>query len=159
MLRHGQGVSLTYNLLETLGQAIVIGNYEKAGFPTEAELCIRHGASRTVAREAVKMLTAKGLLSSRPRQGTRVEDVANWNLARPGRPALDDRAALFQQDLPRPDRGPPGHRGRPPPPLAARRATKADIRAIRHRIERHARRSRSPRPRLAKPTSSSTSPS
>ncbi len=83
MLRHGQGVSLTYNLLETIGQSIVIGEFEDAGFPTEAELCIRCGASRTVAREAVKMLTAKGLLSSRPRQGTRVEPIANWNLLDP----------------------------------------------------------------------------
>jgi len=83
MMRHIQGVSLTYSLLETLGQAIVIGEFEESGFPTEAELCIRYGASRTVAREAVKMLAAKGLLTSRPRQGTRVQPVANWNLLDP----------------------------------------------------------------------------
>jgi len=82
-MRHMQGISLTYGLLETLGQSIVIGEFEATGFPTEAELCIRYGASRTVAREAVKMLSAKGLLSSRPRQGTRVEAVSNWNLLDP----------------------------------------------------------------------------
>ncbi len=82
-MRHTPGISLTYSLLETLGQAIVIGEFEESGFPTEAELCTQYQASRTVAREAVKMLAAKGLLSSRPRQGTRVEAVSNWNLLDP----------------------------------------------------------------------------
>ncbi len=82
-MRHAQGVSLTYGLLETLGQAIVAGEYDQRGFPTEAELAINFTASRTVAREAVKMLSAKGLLSSRPRQGTKVEPVASWNLLDP----------------------------------------------------------------------------
>lgn len=77
------GVSLTYGLLETLGQAIVAGDYDGQAFPTEGELATRHGASRTVAREAVKMLAAKGLLTSRPRQGTRVQPVASWNLLDP----------------------------------------------------------------------------
>jgi len=77
------GVSLTYGLLETLGQAIVAGDYDARAFPTEGEVAVRYGASRTVAREAVKMLAAKGLLTSRPRQGTRVQPVANWNLLDP----------------------------------------------------------------------------
>jgi DNA-binding FadR family transcriptional regulator len=33
-----------------------------------------------VTREAVKMLTAKGLLSARPRQGTIVQPATSWNL-------------------------------------------------------------------------------
>lgn len=82
-MRTPRGVSLTYALLETLGQAIVSGAYDASGFPTEAELCTQFSASRTVAREAVKMLTAKGLLSARPRQGTRVEPVSRWNLLDP----------------------------------------------------------------------------
>jgi DNA-binding FadR family transcriptional regulator len=77
------GVSLAYGLLTTLGQSIVTGEFERTGFPTEAELCVRYKASRTVLREAVKMLSAKGLLSSRQRQGTRVEPVENWNLLDP----------------------------------------------------------------------------
>lgn len=76
--------SLTYSLVETLGQAVVGGAYDGAdGFPIEAELCERFSASRTVAREAVKMLTAKGLLRSRPRQGTSVEPLERWNLLDP----------------------------------------------------------------------------
>lgn len=82
-MRSEHGVSLAYGLLKTLGQSIVMGHFEKTGFPTEAELCVRYGASRTVMREAVKMLSAKGLLSSRQRQGTRVEPVENWNLLDP----------------------------------------------------------------------------
>lgn len=82
-MRTPHGVSLTYGLLETLGQSIVSGAYDGPGFPTEAELCTQFSASRTVAREAVKMLTAKGLLSARPRQGTKVEPVSRWNLLDP----------------------------------------------------------------------------
>ncbi len=82
-MRHTSGTSMTYTLLETLGQAIVVGEFESSGFPTESELCLRYHASRTVAREAVKMLAAKGILSSRPRQGTRVEPTAKWNLLDP----------------------------------------------------------------------------
>jgi DNA-binding FadR family transcriptional regulator len=36
-----------------------------------------------VLREAVKMLTAKGLLSARPRQGTWVQPEESWNLLDP----------------------------------------------------------------------------
>lgn len=52
-------------------------------FPTEAELCARYDASRPVLREAVKMLTAKGLLLARKRAGTVVQPEANWNLLDP----------------------------------------------------------------------------
>lgn len=82
-MRSELGVSLAYGLLASLGQSIVTGEFEKTGFPTEAELCAKFGASRTVMREAVKMLSAKGLISSRQRQGTRVEPVDNWNLLDP----------------------------------------------------------------------------
>jgi DNA-binding FadR family transcriptional regulator len=41
---------------------------------------LTHGVSRSVTREAVKMLTAKGLLSSRPKQGTIVQPTTSWNL-------------------------------------------------------------------------------
>lgn len=74
------GRNLTYGLLDSLGRAIVTGRYEAQSFPTEAELAKQHGVSRSVTREAVKMLTAKGLLSARPRQGTVVQPAALWNL-------------------------------------------------------------------------------
>lgn len=74
------GLNLTYGMLDSLGRAIVIGAYEATVFPTEAELAKQHGVSRSVTREAVKMLTAKGLLSARPRQGTIIQPASAWNL-------------------------------------------------------------------------------
>jgi len=74
------GRNLTYGLLDRLGRAIVTGQYDDQPFPIEAELAKQHGVSRSVTREAVKMLTAKGLLSARPRQGTVVEPTSSWNL-------------------------------------------------------------------------------
>jgi DNA-binding FadR family transcriptional regulator len=84
MTRRARGHNLTYSIVHDLGVAVVIGTYsEKNPFPVEAELCRQFGASRSVLREAVKMLTAKGLLGARPRQGTWVQPEANWNLLDP----------------------------------------------------------------------------
>ncbi len=74
------GRNLTYGMLDSLGKAIVTGQYDGKTFPTEAQLADQHGVSRSVTREAVKMLTAKGLLSARPRQGTMVQPASSWNL-------------------------------------------------------------------------------
>ena len=74
------GRNLTYGMLDALGRAIVTGHYRETSFPTEAELAKQHGVSRSVTREAVKMLTAKGLLSARPRQGTVIQPTSSWNL-------------------------------------------------------------------------------
>jgi DNA-binding FadR family transcriptional regulator len=74
------GRNLTHGLLDVLGREIVIGGYGQQSFPTEAELAKQHGVSRSVTREAVKMLTAKGLLSSRPKQGTIIQPTTSWNL-------------------------------------------------------------------------------
>jgi DNA-binding FadR family transcriptional regulator len=76
----GGGRNLTYALLDALGKAIVTGRYDGDPFPTEAELARQHSVSRSVTREAVKMLTAKGLLTARPRKGTTVQPPAQWNL-------------------------------------------------------------------------------
>jgi DNA-binding FadR family transcriptional regulator len=129
-MHRDRSVSLTYGLLEALGRSIVMGEFQAGGFPTEAELCLRYQASRTVAREAVKMLTAKRLVSSRPRQGTRVEPVETWNL-------LDPDVTRWMTERPYNNQiyrdltevrlavEPVGAA------LAARRATKADIKTIR----------------------------
>jgi DNA-binding FadR family transcriptional regulator len=78
------GQNLTYRIVQALGIAVVSGTYTvKNPFPIEADLCKQYGASRSVLREAVKMLTAKGLLSARPRQGTWVQPEENWNLLDP----------------------------------------------------------------------------
>jgi DNA-binding FadR family transcriptional regulator len=82
-VRISLGRNLTYGLLDALGKSIVTGGYDAKPFPTEAELSKQHGVSRSVTREAVKMLTAKGLLSARPRQGTIIEPASAWNLFDP----------------------------------------------------------------------------
>lgn len=78
--RSSLGRNLTYGLLDEVGRSIVVGRYDGHAFPTEAELAKQHSVSRSVTREAVKMLTAKGLLSARPRQGTMVQPTTSWNL-------------------------------------------------------------------------------
>jgi DNA-binding FadR family transcriptional regulator len=74
------GRNLTFAMLDALGRSIVTGAYEARRFPTEAELAVEHNVSRSVTREAVKMLTAKGLLTARPRKGTTVQPSSCWNL-------------------------------------------------------------------------------
>ncbi|MEQ7873118.1 FadR/GntR family transcriptional regulator [Sphingomonas sp. ASV193] len=80
----GPGRTLTARIADDLGRAIVTGRIGvSAPFPVEAELCRRYSASRPVVREAVKMLTAKGILRARQRAGTAVEPEARWNLLDP----------------------------------------------------------------------------
>ena len=74
------GRNLTWGLQEVLGRAVVVGEYRYRPFPTEAEIVKQHGVSRSVTREAVKMLAAKGLLGARPKQGTFVRPADAWNL-------------------------------------------------------------------------------
>ncbi len=82
-MRKTNGLSLTHRLVETLGLAIITGQYVGTEFPNEAELSQQLGASRTATREAIKMLTSKGLISGRPRHGTAVSPEADWNLLDP----------------------------------------------------------------------------
>ena len=75
---------LTHELVEELGGMIVRGDAPAGeSLPIEAELAKQFKASRTVIREAVKMLTAKGLVGSRPRRGTYVEPESQWNIFDP----------------------------------------------------------------------------
>ena len=82
-VQHELGRNLTYGLQEVLGRAIVVGDYADRPFPNEAEIVKAHGVSRSVTREAVKMLAAKGLLGARPKQGTFVRPQDAWNLFDP----------------------------------------------------------------------------
>jgi DNA-binding FadR family transcriptional regulator len=64
-----------------LGAAIVAGVYQPDQLvPGELELCRRFGASRTVVREAFKLLSAKGLIASRRRSGTRARPREAWHM-------------------------------------------------------------------------------
>src|SRR5258708_36377722 len=54
-----------------------------ARFLGEEEIGGRLGASRSAAREAVKILAAKGLLQTRPRRGSRIRPIKDWNFFDP----------------------------------------------------------------------------
>ena len=113
--------------LELLGQAIVGGTYTiGASLPPEPTLCEEFGISRTVVREAVKSLVAKGLLITGPKLGTRVLPEDNWNWFDPDVVAWKSHVGLtreFLRDLQELRRivEPAGVR------LAAQRASATDI--------------------------------
>jgi len=75
----------THNLhsqvLWQLGVAIVGGEYAEGSIlPSDTELLGRFAVSRTVLREALKTLAAKGMIEARARIGTRVLPRRRWNL-------------------------------------------------------------------------------
>jgi len=67
-----------------LGTAILSGRHKPGEtFEGEIERSEQLHVSRTAYREAVRILTAKGLLESRPKTGTRVTPRGRWNLLDP----------------------------------------------------------------------------
>ncbi|MCQ4437391.1 GntR family transcriptional regulator, partial [Clostridioides difficile] len=64
-----------------LATAILRGDYPPESLlPREPALMEMYGVSRTVMREALRTLTSKGLVESRPKIGTRVRPRGVWNL-------------------------------------------------------------------------------
>jgi DNA-binding FadR family transcriptional regulator len=77
----GRKRSLFAGVVEELGSRIVRGELKPGEpFPNEADLGREFRVSRSVIREAVKSLAAKGLLESRTRTGIRVLPAIHWNL-------------------------------------------------------------------------------
>jgi DNA-binding FadR family transcriptional regulator len=86
--------------LELLGEAIVAGRYApSSGIPPEPTLCEEFGVSRTVVREAIKSLVAKGLVSTGPKVGTRVLPAEQWNWFDPDVVTWQSRAGLSREFL------------------------------------------------------------
>lgn len=72
--------NISWVLAEKLAQKILTGEYPPESIlPGEMELGELFGVSRTAVREAVKTLTAKGMVLPRPRIGTRVMPRSDWN--------------------------------------------------------------------------------
>lgn len=69
---------------QKLAVSIITGGV-KAGelLPNEDALRSEISVSRTAYREAVKVLTAKGLVEARPKSGTRAAPRSSWNLLDP----------------------------------------------------------------------------
>jgi DNA-binding FadR family transcriptional regulator len=67
--------------VESLGTRIINGELKPdLPFPKEADLGKEFGASRSVIREAVKSLAARGLITSQTKIGIRVLEPMHWNL-------------------------------------------------------------------------------
>lgn len=76
--------SHTSRVVDDLGLQIVSGRYRQGSLlPGDSDLIERYKVSRTVLREALKTLSAKGLLQAKARIGTRVRERADWNLFDP----------------------------------------------------------------------------
>ncbi|MFI6054174.1 FadR/GntR family transcriptional regulator [Streptomyces violascens] len=74
----GRGVHRT--AVEGLALKIFGGTYDEGDTLELPALMAELGVSQTVLREAVKVLTAKGLLDARQKRGTFVRPRADWNL-------------------------------------------------------------------------------
>lgn len=80
----GSKRSLHVQVAREIARGILSGELPQGSIiPGEMALCGQFGVSRTALREAVKLLTSKGLLESRPKIGTRVVDRAYWNFLDP----------------------------------------------------------------------------
>ncbi|MBB6251979.1 FadR/GntR family transcriptional regulator [Nitrospirillum iridis] len=67
-------------IVRTLGMEILSGAMPVGvNLPPEPDLLVRFQISRTVLREVMKTLAAKGLVVSKTRVGTKVQDPAHWN--------------------------------------------------------------------------------
>lgn len=88
------------NTVDHLGEAIVAGRYSTgASIPPEPRLCEELGVSRTVIRESVKSLVAKGLVSTGPKVGTRVLPEDQWNWFDPDVILWKSKAGLTREFL------------------------------------------------------------
>jgi len=70
--------------VHTIGLRILRGDLKPGdALPGEEELRLDQSVSRTVLREAVRVLAAKGLVHARPKTGTRVSARSQWNVVDP----------------------------------------------------------------------------
>lgn len=71
-------------LVNQLGKKIANGDYAVGeNIPMEPELVAEHSVSRTVVREAIKVLSGKGMVRTARRYGTHVCAIDEWNLLDP----------------------------------------------------------------------------
>jgi DNA-binding FadR family transcriptional regulator len=86
-----------------IGRQIVTGQIAPGAYlPREAELSEQFSVSRQAVREGLKVLAAKGLVSSRRRAGTSVTPRGTWNLLDPDVLAWHGTVELspeFKRDL------------------------------------------------------------
>ena len=79
----GHEVGLHAGVLDRLGQEIVSGTLAVDSVVRIDQLDERFGVSRSVVREAVRVLSSMGLVETRRRLGVRVLPSAQWNVFDP----------------------------------------------------------------------------
>ena len=90
-------VGLVGQVVHRIGQDVVTGRLKPGEtLPNEADLCEQLGVSRSVLREAVRVLASKGLLETKARLGTRVRDTEAWS-------RLDPAVLSWQSAISPPD--------------------------------------------------------
>lgn len=76
--------SLHIQVARSIARRILSGELPQGSIaPNEMTLCEQFGVSRTALREAMKLLTSKGLLESRPKIGTKIVTRDRWNFLDP----------------------------------------------------------------------------
>ncbi|WP_404309838.1 FadR/GntR family transcriptional regulator [Neorhodopirellula lusitana] len=84
MKKHAPPRNLCGQVIHELGGRILAGEIPPGqAIPQEWTLCEQLGVSRTVVREAIKGLAAKGLVESRAKRGTLVRPSNQWNYLDP----------------------------------------------------------------------------
>lgn len=77
----GRRLNLHAQVVRELGVRILAGTFRPGDvLPNENDLGRELGVSRSILREAIKSLAAKGLVASRTRVGTHVREPQHWNL-------------------------------------------------------------------------------
>ncbi len=71
------------NLVTALGTAIVSGKYSPGQVLTLDGVSAEYGLSRSVAREAIRVLESMGMVASRRRVGITIQPSENWNVFDP----------------------------------------------------------------------------
>ncbi len=90
----GLAPSLATQIAREIGRRVVAGSYQIGGLlEDEGALADRYQVSRSVIRDAVKILVGKGLLEVRRGIGTRVRERVRWGL-------LDDDVLAWHQSAP-----------------------------------------------------------
>jgi len=95
-LKHSQALtpSLSSQVVRELGRRIVAGFYQPGDLiEDEGALAERYRVSRSVIRDAVKVLVGKGLVEARRGIGTRIRPRSQWSL-------LDDDVLAWHQSAP-----------------------------------------------------------
>lgn len=82
--KKGRSRGLHGRVVHDLGRRIISGEFAAGSpLPPQHECCALLGVSRSVLREALRVLAAKGLLDARPKAGTYVRPRDAWNFLDP----------------------------------------------------------------------------